>query len=163
MDEKFIKCPSCKIGELVSETIEEHPNGERVETYCYSCGHQAANMIIPTCRICLTPEIPSVRLKSGEKVGKKSKYEIKEDGRNNDIDNPNRPVLQMMYWDRKSGQTNVFQVIQYTSGEIKHVHCKTCNSEYKLDSTEKLEDLFIIDVKSHPKIECLRCHAKFEQ
>lgn len=163
MEEKYTKCPSCEKGELVSVTIEEPPNGERDETYCYSCGHRAFTMTAPTAELHLHEGTVSTKLKSGEKIENKSRYLIEEMCKKDDMDDPNQYVSKIYYNNRKNSPHTVFQVIQYASGKIKHVHCKTCNLEYRYNSTEKLEDLFHIDFTSRNKIECLRCHAKFEQ
>ena len=163
MDENKIKCPGCGIGELISEIVRDNPNGEHDEIYFYSCGHRHYNCTIPTVTVTYSAEISKVKLKSGEKISDKPKYEIEERHKKDDIDNPNVSVWQIFYINRKSSPKSVFQVIKYESGEIKHVHCKICNSEYRYNSIEKLEDLFSVDLRERSKIECLRCHAKFEQ
>jgi hypothetical protein len=162
VEEKYFKCSTCEMGEVISETFEESTDGERVGTYYYSCGHRVHIMIAPPA-IHLHEATASTKLKSGEKIENKSRYEIEEMCKKDDMDDPNQYVSKIYYKNRENSPHEVFQVIQYASGEIKHVHCKTCNSEYRYNSTEKLEDLFHIDFTSRNKIECLHCHAKFEQ
>ncbi|MDO8874216.1 MAG: hypothetical protein Q7V05_16040 [Methanoregula sp.] len=165
MEEKFIRCPTCEIGEQISGIINDGPNGEYQEIYYYSCGHKARNCVLPTLMPIGTPQIPSYTLESEEKVGRKNnpKYKIENKVKYNDLDNPNRPCHYIWYWDRKCGSTNVFQIIQYPSGEIKHVDCKTCDTNWDYRQKFGYNDLFILNLEGKTNIECLYCHAKFEQ
>jgi len=162
MEKKYFKCSTCETGEVVSESFKESPDGERVGTYYYSCGHRV-HIMIATPAIHRREATISTKLKSGEKIENKSKYGIEEMCKKDDRDDPDQYVSKIYYKNRKNSPCEVFQVIQYASGKIKHVHCYTCNSEYTHTSIDKLENLFHIDFTSRNKIECLRCHAKFEQ
>jgi hypothetical protein len=163
MDDEHFKCPMCEMEVLVSETTKELPTGERDETYRYSCGHTSFCVTLAAVVIRNIPLPPSAIMKSVEKINDQPKYEIREIGRIDDIDDPNRSVITMYYKNRGCEPHSFFQIVLYGLDEIKHVHCKTCNSQYNYHSTQKLEDLFFIDLGLQPKIECLRCHAKFEQ
>ncbi len=162
MEEEYFKCSTCETGVLVSESHVESPSGERTGTYYYSCGHRHHLMIAPP--IIHNREITiSTKLQSGEKIENQPRYEINEMCKKDDLDDPDKYVSKIYYKTREHLPHALFQIIQYASGEIKHVHCKTCDSQYQYKSTDKLEDLFFIDFSSRNTIECLRCHAKFEQ
>ncbi len=77
MEEKYLKCHACGIGEIIIETFEEFPYGERTGTYEYSCGHRHHIMVAPGI-IHLHDASISTKLKSVEKIGNKSRYEIDE-------------------------------------------------------------------------------------
>jgi transcription elongation factor Elf1 len=164
MEDESFKCPTCGMGELVSEIIDNGSGGGRIVTHYYACGHQQQDVTLPTININhdMVPGLRT-RFESGEKSGNQPKYEIDERFAKDDIDKPDEYVENRIFRNRKNSSTVVFHVAQYPSGEIKHIDCKTCGSKYQYNSKDQLEDLFIIDFSSRPKIECLRCHAKFEK
>jgi len=163
MTKNFEICPICGIGNIVSEIITESSLGEFYEKYQYSCGHKHSNLQVPTFGAVGDITALSTKHTSENETGCNPKFEILERWKKDDQDNPNQPVLNIYYKNRKVIPTSIFQVIKYVSGEIKHVHCKTCDLEYKYNSGDNLEDLFFISFQSGVKIECLCCHAGFEQ
>lgn len=166
MDEEYFKCPTCGIGNLVSEIISDDPDGQ-IKTHYYTCGHQQRDITFHPVGVIHNMILESrIILKSGETtVRNKPKFEITERCAKDDFDNPGEPVENRIYINRKTSPPSVFHLTQYTSGKIKHLDCKTgrCSASYSYQTTEPLEDSFSIDLSSLPKIECLRCHAKFEQ
>jgi hypothetical protein len=71
-------CQNCGQGILISELIENYPNGDHIESYYYSCGHKHENINPPQAKTIITDklEIESTDGRKGKKITKKSKHEI---------------------------------------------------------------------------------------
>ncbi len=86
---------------------------------------------------------------------------VKEDYALNDRDETEKDVMQLYICHRQEEQTNIFQVIRYKIGIIKHVDCKTknCENQWKYTDTGLLSEKFDFDDSHGYKIKCLLCGA----
>ena len=161
MDGEERVCRSCGKGRLTSEIVEDIPNGAYVVTSVFSCGHKHVAIKIEE-KITLD-ETHRVKLRSGEKVRGKPIREMEENFQGGDRDNPKEKVIKTYYWIRSNDATHVLQTVQYGSGKLKHIHCKKCGNEWKINSSRDLDKQFIYELPEKRRIVCLQCGATFEE
>lgn len=128
-------CPNCGQGTLVSEIIEDYPNGEHIESYFYSCGHKHEIINLPQVKTIVTVEleIESTDGRKGKEITKKPKHGIVETYKKNENTIHLRHLVK-----------NEFQVIKYRFGEVKHIDCKNCNNSWRYNSGVPKENHFFI-------------------
>jgi hypothetical protein len=158
--QEYLQCPICNLGEINSKIIDSENDNQTNETYYYSCGHQRKILEFRE-NIRINAFLSKIHTESEERVGKKPQFEIEQKYQTNDIDNPNQKVWQILYITRNSSVfTIIFQIVMYESGLIKHIHCKSCNTEWDYHQKFGYNDLFNFNIESKTNIECLYCHAK---
>lgn len=97
----------------------------------------------------------------GGRVRGKPEIEVQEDYAFKDWDEPEKDVLEIFIKHRQEERTNMFQVIRYKIGIIKHVDCKTknCENQWRYTDTEPFSEKFDFDDSHGYKIKCLLCGA----
>ena len=97
----------------------------------------------------------------GGMVRGKPEIVVQEDYAFNDRDETEKDVMQLYIYHRQEQRTNIFQVIRYKIGIIKHVDCKTenCKNQWRYTDIEPLSEKFDFDDSYGYKIKCLLCGA----
>jgi hypothetical protein len=160
MDDVPEVCPRCGQGNLISEVITDHPNGEHEEIHFYSCGHRNFRSVIPFERTVSACEV-GTKLKCGNKVRGKPEQEINDRWDYSDQDYPDRPVINTTYKQRSAEPTVIFHAVMYSTGELKHIDCKKCGNDWKSITGKPLEVQFIVELGDQINICCIQCGASF--
>ncbi|MDI6603165.1 MAG: hypothetical protein QME57_03575 [Patescibacteria group bacterium] len=151
---------------MKSKIDEEQPTGERIINTYYSCGHsstQKQHIQILNETVELDASL-GTKLKSALKVHGKPAQVVKENLKGDDIDNPSEKVFKTYYTllDPITRKEMTIQTVIYESGKLKHVHCKVCGNEWKINTSPDLKQKFICDLPQKRRIVCLRCGLNFD-